>query len=180
LRYANRAAEHMLSFSGVIMLRNGKLCAVQPGASKKLETLIAMAAAKDPAVRSGGSMALPARDAAQRFSAIVTPVGRDQFAKLKAEASVCICLTDLETEGRLPDAPLRDVFGLTPAEVRLAQAIFEGASVRQIAARFGISSNTVRVQLASIFAKTHTNRQADLVALLSRLSHVPAADGADF
>lgn len=180
VRYANRVAEHMLSFSGVITLRNGRLCAVLPASSKKLEGLIAMAAARDPEIRSGGSMALPSRDAARRFSAIVTPVGRDQFAKFKAEASVCVCLTDLETEGRLPDGPLRDVFGLTPAEARLAQVLFEGGSVQQIAARFGISSNTVRVQLASIFDKTHTNRQADLVALLSRLSHVPAADSAGF
>lgn len=65
--------------------------------------------------------------------------------------------------------------GLTDAEVSVAQTIFEGATLQDIAARFGIRDNTVRVQIASIFDKTQTNRQVDLAAMLSRLSHMRAS-----
>ena len=115
-------------------------------------------------------MALPAPGRTKPYSAIVTPIGRDQFAQLRAEASVCVCLTDLEAEGRLPDGPLRDVLRLTPAEARLAQALFEGASLQEAATRFAVSPNTLRAQLSSIFGKTQTNRQSELVALLARLA----------
>lgn len=170
MRYANRAAERMLSGSGAVTLRNGKLCAVQPSVAKKLDGLIAAASAIDPALRTGGSMAIPAPGHAQPISAIVTPVGRDRFAKLRADASVCVCLTSLQADGRLDDGPLHDVLGLTPAEARLAQALFEGASLKEIARRFEVSPNTLRAQLSSIFGKTQTGRQADLIALLARLS----------
>lgn len=168
LCYANRSAERMLADSAVTV-RDGKLRAMQPAASKKLEALIATASHADPAVRSGGSMALHTRDGAKPFSVLVTPVGRDRFAKLRADASVCVCLTDLEGEGTLPEGPLRDVLGLTPAESRLAQALFQGASLQEAAKRFDLSPNTLRAQLSSIFGKTQTNRQAELIALLARI-----------
>jgi DNA-binding CsgD family transcriptional regulator len=166
--YVNRRAERMLA-GNVITVRDGKLRAVQPAASKKLEGLIAIAGAVDPAVRSGGSMALPTRDGAKPFSVLVTPVGRDRFAQLRVGASVCVCLTDLEGEGMLPEGALRDVLGLTPAETRLAQALFQGTSLQEAAVQFDLSPNTLRAQLSSIFGKTQTNRQAELIALLARL-----------
>jgi DNA-binding CsgD family transcriptional regulator len=170
MRYANRAGERMLSGGGAVMLRNGKLCAVQTSAAKKLDGLIAAASAIDPSLRTGGSMALFAPDHSQPISAIVTPIGRDRFAKLRMDASVCVCLSSLQAKGRLDHGPLRDVLGLTPAETRLAQALFEGASLKEIARRFDVSPNTLRVQLSSIFGKTQTDRQVDLIALLARLS----------
>jgi DNA-binding CsgD family transcriptional regulator len=38
-----------------------------------------------------------------------------------------------------------------------------------IADEFNLSMKTVRTQLRSIFAKTETHRQSDLVALLTRI-----------
>jgi len=60
-------------------------------------------------------------------------------------------------------APL---FCLTPAEARLAQWVAEGRSLKEAAAAFGVSIHTVRMQLRSIFAKTGTRRQAELVRLM--------------
>ena len=69
---------------------------------------------------------------------------------------------------------LERVFHLTHAEVRLAQGIARGDSLAEIAARLGIKISTARTQLASIFAKTQTRRQARLVALLGRLAQLGA------
>jgi DNA-binding CsgD family transcriptional regulator len=61
---------------------------------------------------------------------------------------------------------LRDWFGLTPAEARLAAALAEGASLEDFAVTRGISLNAVRFLLKGVFAKTETHRQPELVARL--------------
>jgi len=61
------------------------------------------------------------------------------------------------------------LFDLTPAEARLAEGLLSGDALSAIARHHGVSITTVRTQLSSIFAKTGTSRQAQLVALLSSL-----------
>jgi DNA-binding CsgD family transcriptional regulator/PAS domain-containing protein len=174
IRHTNSAGERLLAQPGVFSAVHGKLRATQMSASKQLEALIAIAASADAQTRRGGSMAIPSPKSALPLSVLVTPIGGSKFAPIRDGLSVCVCVTDLSTEMQLPRGPLSHVFGLTDAEIRVAQALFEGASLQEIAARFGISHNTVRVQLASIFDKTRTNRQVDLIAMLSRLSHLRA------
>jgi DNA-binding CsgD family transcriptional regulator len=66
----------------------------------------------------------------------------------------------------LPQQTLRDLFGLTPAEAKVAMAFFEGLTSKEAAENLGLSFHTVRVQLARIFEKTQTHRQAELVRLM--------------
>ena len=61
---------------------------------------------------------------------------------------------------------LGELFGLTLAESRLVRALLQGVSPSQYAARQGLSQNTVRNQLKSIFEKTDVRRQSDLVNLI--------------
>jgi DNA-binding CsgD family transcriptional regulator len=65
---------------------------------------------------------------------------------------------------------LADVFGLTPAEARLASLLASGISLAVAARQLGVARETVRNQLKAIFAKTETHRQPQLVALLSRMT----------
>jgi DNA-binding CsgD family transcriptional regulator len=79
-------------------------------------------------------------------------------------------LTDLH-DFRIPDEKtLRVVFDLTPAEARLAQGITRGDTLEEVASSLGIKLPTARTQLAAIFAKTGTQRQAKLVAILTRVA----------
>jgi DNA-binding CsgD family transcriptional regulator/PAS domain-containing protein len=64
---------------------------------------------------------------------------------------------------------LQSVFGMTNAEARLALRLEQGETLGGIADEFGLSRETLRRQLKSIFSKTYTSRQAELVLLLSRL-----------
>jgi DNA-binding CsgD family transcriptional regulator len=66
-------------------------------------------------------------------------------------------------------ALLMNLFGLTPAEARLASAVAGGIDPARAAEEIGISRVTARNQLRAIFAKTGTHRQSELVALLSRI-----------
>lgn len=63
------------------------------------------------------------------------------------------------------------VFGLSPAECRIATLLAEGLSLKEIAQVQGTQLDTVRKQLRSIFQKTDTNRQPELIRLLLHLPH---------
>ncbi|MCP3053783.1 helix-turn-helix transcriptional regulator [Aurantimonas marianensis] len=65
-----------------------------------------------------------------------------------------------------PPLDLQRRYGLTQAEGEIAAAFALGASLGEIAEMRGNSVHTVRTHLKSIFAKTGTHRQSQLVALL--------------
>ena len=64
---------------------------------------------------------------------------------------------------------LSKIFGLTPAEARLTAALADGRPLVQVAKALNISWETARTQLKTVFLKTNTHRQSELVALLSRI-----------
>lgn len=91
-----------------------------------------------------------------------------------AGRTVALILLDME-DCPLPDPELlRDIFLFTPAEVRLASRLSCGESLEDIAGKLGLSLGTVRVQLKSLFLKTGTRRQGELVALLAHLARLNA------
>jgi DNA-binding CsgD family transcriptional regulator len=65
-----------------------------------------------------------------------------------------------------PAAILAKTFRLTPSEAKLACIIARGAPPYIAARELKISRETARNQLKSVFAKTDTHRQSELVALL--------------
>lgn len=89
-----------------------------------------------------------------------------------------VILIDLAVHIVLYEPALAKIFGLTAAEGRLAVELGKGAPLAQIASTRNVSVATLRSQLASIFEKTQTSRQPELVALLSRLSQLSKAANA--
>jgi DNA-binding CsgD family transcriptional regulator len=67
---------------------------------------------------------------------------------------------------------LARLFALTPAEARLARCLSKGDTLKEAAMALKIKLSTVRSQLSSLFAKTGTRRQSQLVALLVRVAHL--------
>jgi DNA-binding CsgD family transcriptional regulator len=61
---------------------------------------------------------------------------------------------------------LRERFGLTPAEARLVLRLVAGDSLRSSAATLGIGYETARTTLKSVFYKTGTCRQVELVIMV--------------
>jgi DNA-binding CsgD family transcriptional regulator len=67
---------------------------------------------------------------------------------------------------KLPDElVLGSRFRLTPAEARIALGIARGEPLSDIADLHGITVQTARTQLKSVFSKTRTNRQTELAVL---------------
>lgn len=68
--------------------------------------------------------------------------------------------------GKPNDGAARFPEQFTAAEARLADALLNGQTLAEFSEHVGVSINTARKQLAALFAKTGTNRQAALVAWL--------------
>jgi DNA-binding CsgD family transcriptional regulator len=80
---------------------------------------------------------------------------------------------DAGTEGNRGPV-LRQLYGLTAAEARVACLIADGEEVEGIARQLGVSIATVRTQLKSVFAKMGVSRQLGVAHLVRGL---PQFDG---
>ena len=65
---------------------------------------------------------------------------------------------------------LQNLFDLSAKEIELATMLLQGCSLREVAEKRNVRITTVRSQMASLFRKTGTARQGQLIALLARLS----------
>lgn len=59
------------------------------------------------------------------------------------------------------------VFGLTPAEARVAGALTTGRAPEELADDFGVAISTIRTQIRSLLEKTGARRQAEMVSILA-------------
>ncbi|CAG9270690.1 hypothetical protein [Paraburkholderia unamae] len=84
-------------------------------------------------------------------------------------AELVVLITPQRRKSTISAGSLKAVFGLTPAEARLAHELAKGVSVDEYSAAAAISVATARTQLRSILAKTGERRLQDLVRMLSTL-----------
>jgi DNA-binding CsgD family transcriptional regulator len=85
-----------------------------------------------------------------------------------------IILLDLDAHPEPTPQALRCLFGFTAAETQLAVELARGHNLLDIARSRRLSRTTIRSHLASLFVKTQTRRQAELVALLGRVAVLPS------
>jgi DNA-binding CsgD family transcriptional regulator/PAS domain-containing protein len=73
-----------------------------------------------------------------------------------------------DPHGTIPDPglALRELYGLSPSEARLAEQLTAGHKLAEAAKNLGIKLRTARGVLRSIFEKTGTHRQSSLVRLI--------------
>lgn len=83
--------------------------------------------------------------------------------------ALVIFISDPESRRPAPVDALISLFDLTATEAQIAWAFAQGQRSDDIAASFGISPTTVAFHKRNLFQKTHTNRQADLIALMLTL-----------
>lgn len=69
---------------------------------------------------------------------------------------------------------LKQMFHLTASEIRLTQSLLSGATLKESVDQLGISVDTGRTQLKSVFAKLGIRRQTELQRLLGRMNIVVA------
>jgi DNA-binding CsgD family transcriptional regulator len=85
---------------------------------------------------------------------------------LFSRARFVLILTKLATPTPPPVSVLRALYDLTPTEADIARALAYGDTVGAISNERERSRETIRAQLKTIFDKTGTSRQTELVSLL--------------
>ena len=92
-------------------------------------------------------------------------VGGDRATEFFAGTTIAILVGDPQGNVKSHLLALAAAQGLSPAETRVFAGIVAGQSLTEIALASGIKRETVRSQLKSIFAKTGTGSQGDIVRL---------------
>jgi DNA-binding CsgD family transcriptional regulator len=163
---ANAAAEPL--FDDDIRIDGRRLLMRDQRARSELDALVdRMRATPDSAALPRGPIVVQRRNKQPLLMRILPIDGAARSPFLGARA--LLLLADLDRRSGPQPAVLAQTLGLTPAEAKVATLLAEGKSVEEIALAHGITENTVRMQLKSIFAKTGTRRQGELIALLARI-----------
>jgi DNA-binding CsgD family transcriptional regulator len=170
--YVNPMAESLIEKSGALSLSLGHgLTASTPHIDRELKLGIQAALG-----RQGQSATHPVRVPCPRQRADlwlrIAPLAEGGAAEDDWAAARVVVFCEGPDSRPLDAAQLHHVFGLTPREAALAQALLDGQKLEAAARILGVGRETVRSQLKSLFAKTGTNRQADLVQALGVLQRL--------
>jgi DNA-binding CsgD family transcriptional regulator len=159
---SNGAAEEL--FGSDLVVRQGQLIARDPASNRRLQLLVERSVCKES---SSGAM----RISIQRLDAPPLLVEAmhvsSGIAELFYDNTAVLMIEGARPRASLSAAAIREAFGLTHAEAKIAALVGGGHEVAQAAAKLGIGKETARSQLKSVFAKTGIHRQAELVALLA-------------
>ncbi len=160
---ANASARGLFNLSG--RTTSGKIAIALPGVPASQFAQRLRDACGHPGV--GGVLTLQRGDGGAGAHLLVLPL-RLQRAAIKQPVALVVVqgLTVANGYG-LP--LLQHVYGLTPAEARLALLILEGQSPGRVASALQLSVTTVRTQLSAVLKKTGAQRQSDLVRRLAPL-----------
>jgi DNA-binding CsgD family transcriptional regulator len=161
----NPHAEAVLSRGDGLTLRNGRLCAPRTFETARLARLIAAAAhATEP---SAGCMLIARGGGAAPYVVRVAPVA---VALAVFDRPVAMVLMTMPAECRTSERDVAVLYGLSPAESRLAVALTRGKRLADLAPEFGVQITTLRTQVAAILEKLEVERQSDIVRLVSSIA----------
>jgi DNA-binding CsgD family transcriptional regulator/PAS domain-containing protein len=171
--FVNAAAAALMRETRCLTVSGGRLGSARADAARRLQALIASAVSVEPLAEKGGKMILADDRRRRTLTLTVAPAPRTQMASLDRGGGAIVWITDAVRDAAPSPEILRERFGLTPAESRLALILLRGESQREAADQLGVSFHTVRNQVRSLFAKVGARRQSDLVRRLLQDAGAP-------
>ena len=170
LRHLNTRAEAILRASDGLATKQGRLRATN-GAHSHLARMIKAGAQPNGASR-GGTLSIERPNGKPPYQVFVVALPEKSVSAVEWQVPLALVLAKDATQ-RVAAPPLfARLYGLTPAEGRLAAALLAGKTPGEHATAAGVSIATVRTQMHAVLAKTGTRRQAELVCLLANLPHL--------
>jgi DNA-binding CsgD family transcriptional regulator len=167
--FANAKAERLLRDGRFTYLRDSRLVGATGAAQQSLSAFLNRLALLHEAA------ALHLTDADGHGLKLIgapLPERRQDFACVSPTARCVIFLFDDAANAPSPMRLIAQLYGLTPAECRLAEALLANQTLAEYGERIGVTRNTIKTELKSLFGKTGTARQSDLVRQLAKLAAV--------
>lgn len=162
LLHANVQGEAWLRDSGILSVRQRRLIAAEP------QHQSALRAALRRTVRDGVPVHVNLGDSMNpgRCLTLMRMPPGERFAMHGIRAELLGLLGDSVLRPLASNEQLAELFGLSPAEARLARALAEGESLDSLSQTRQVSRNTLRTQLQSALGKTGTDSQRALIRLM--------------
>ncbi|MBC5782266.1 helix-turn-helix transcriptional regulator [Ramlibacter sp. USB13] len=176
--HANDAARQLLRSTRVVQVSDGRLQLPQP----HLQDMLRRCRELEQSIKAGGAEASAAAAQAGQFHSMRIADRNDSvyafYTMLSPQREmgvfglrpvVMLLFYHPDSAPTVDASLLYAMFGLTPAECRIAILLAEGLVLKEIASTLGTQHDTVRKQLRAIFQKTSTKRQPELIRLLLHL-----------
>ena len=171
ISWASRVAETILVARDGLHLEAGELHAASRSEDAILQKQISDAIRMGSGIglAKGGVIPVSRPSGHRSLEVVVAPMGRDSSLRTVAPSGGALVFV-LDPEVAMPDEHrvLRALYGFTPAEARFARLLANDLSLSEAAEQAGITLQTARHRLKSLFEKTNTHRQSSLVRLLVR------------
>lgn len=163
--YLNCSAEQFLAANPTLSIEDGHLIVADPRASRVFRFAVgaAIQISRSDASSLTTVVRLP-RSGRLPLVLMISPLRLNTAVGLNAGALVFGF--DPEATSEMSAATVRKLFELTDAEAALAVALCSGRTLDEIATQRNVTLHTIKSQLKTLFAKTGTSRQAELVAKL--------------
>jgi DNA-binding CsgD family transcriptional regulator/PAS domain-containing protein len=165
----NKTARQLAAARDGLIIKSHGLEAGISSENRILQSLLRSAGRADAREAAGGNVLISRRDST---SLVLSVYPVRECGVFPVSPKIAVFITDPSERCRLSAEATLSLFGLTPAEVRLALLLSEGKSLKDAADWLGVATSTVRTQLKSIFRKTNTSRQSELTKFLCSLPPV--------
>jgi DNA-binding CsgD family transcriptional regulator len=160
------AAERLFRTSHIIRCRQGRVHAARGDDDSRLQRAIHVAmtgaASRD---LPGRALTLFDRHRHRCLRVTVLPVPKPH-PSMNRHPACMLLVVDPNTLGTPSVETIMELLQLTAAEARLACELCKGISLREAATALGVSVNTCKTQLKSIYARTGCRSHVDLVKAL--------------
>ncbi|MET4687697.1 helix-turn-helix transcriptional regulator [Sinorhizobium fredii] len=169
VRLANEQAEKLFSSGLVVRQRYGVACLSDPDADRCLRDGVWALSRRLPVLLSRLHLCVDGRNWQVSLASLPAVVSGGPTSLVLADSLVLVLVKNLDARSRdgVEWPALATKYGLTPAEMVFCKRLSSGASLAEVAQALGISKETARNRVKSIFHKTGTHRQGELVALLA-------------
>jgi DNA-binding CsgD family transcriptional regulator len=169
--YSNEAAAQLFQSGDIVSIHGGRIRTRRPDTTQKLQALCLDAVRGDISPQ-GHELFLDRPDGAPPLRLLFLPLSHKLSDSLwGGEVPAAIFFFDAQEEPTPPDVCplLRQTFGCTETEARVAVLYAGGATGRQTAKQLGVGPETIKSHLKKIFDKTGVKNKAELVALIQKL-----------
>ncbi len=156
---ANRPAQEISSLKDGLEFNREFLQTALPQKTSALRNMIA-------AGRAPVFLSLSRPSGKRPLSVLIRSLSQDRDASSSERPVAVVFVSDPDRRLDVDPAAVKDLYGLTPAEAAVASLVGVGRPVREAARRLGVQTNTVRMQLKQVYAKTGAHRQSALVYLI--------------
>lgn len=172
LLFANSAGDRALAAGSPFVVRDGVAMLQRTGEQDRFSRL--MRAALDGTGAPGGWMRAGSANGSA-LALFVAPLPGRSTEDLPSTTAAMVVVHDPAATLAPSTAMLRDLYGLTPTEARLAAMLTKGYDLTAAALTLGQAPATARIHLKAVFRKLGVARQAELTALLAALAETPGA-----